>query len=121
MREWKRLPLCGCSLTCKIFPVAPLGFIPMSYLDPGQRRAIYAQITTKQAQLVAANTAYLSALGNSEIQGYSFSSGEGDQKANRRKPEEIRNEIAYLESDLCRLYRQINGKGIVNMNLRRRH
>lgn len=92
----------------------------MSYLDPSVQARLRAQITLKEAQLDAANTALSEALANSEIQSYKFSSGEGDQYASRRKPEDIQKSITILENAIERLYNRLGGKGIVNMNCRRR-
>lgn len=92
----------------------------MSCITSAERARIVAQINTKQAQLEAANAAYTAALSNVEIQTFRFDSGEGSQSTTRRKPAEISSEITRLESELNRLYRRLDGGGIVNMNLRRR-
>lgn len=91
----------------------------MSYLTAAIRARIAAQISVKEAQLTAANEALTAALGNSEIQTYRFDSGEGNQSATRRSPEEIQRVIARLERELDALYQRQRGGGIVNMNLRR--
>lgn len=92
----------------------------MSTLSASDRTRIITKIAQKERQLVAANAAYESALGNAEAQSYKFDSGEGQQSVTRRRPSEIRKEIDALESQIGRLYRQLNGTGLVNMNLRRR-
>lgn len=80
---------------------------------------IQAQLAQKRSQLAAANAAYEAALGNSEVQTYRFSSGEGDQSTTRRKPAEIRVEIKSLEQEIKRLERRLSGGGLCTMNLRR--
>jgi hypothetical protein len=92
----------------------------MSYLSSAIRTRIEQQIATKTAQLDAANTAYTAALANSEIQTFTLDTGEGKQSSTRRNPKQLLEVIRLLESDLDRLYRRLNGGGIVNMNLRRR-
>lgn len=91
----------------------------MAYLPPDIRARIEAQITSKTEQLAAVNTAYLNSLTNAEIQTYTLDTGEGKQSTTRRKPEELQRAIRILETDLERLYRRLNGGGLVNMNLRR--
>lgn len=92
----------------------------MSYLDPARRARLDAQIQVKESQLAAANDAYTAALSNSEIQTFTFNSGEGSQSSTRRNPDHILKQIRTLESDLNRLYNQRDGRGVFNMNLRRR-
>ena len=90
----------------------------MSYLNSSDRTRILSQIATKEAQLTAANTALTEALGT-DVQSYSFDSGEGKQSTTRRKLKELQDAVRGLEAELDRLYRRINGSGLVTMNLRR--
>lgn len=92
----------------------------MSYLSPNLEASLRAEIKIKEEQLAAANTALTAALSNSEVAGYKFNSGEGDQYVSRRKPQEIQESITILESAIARLYNRLYGRGVVNMNLRRR-
>lgn len=89
-------------------------------LTDARRARIKARITQKEAQLTALNTSYDAAISKSEISQYRFDSGEGSQSAKRRDPADILKSIASLESQLEYLYRQLNGGGLVRMNLRRR-
>ena len=92
----------------------------MGCLSPSQVAAIKAEITILDEQIAAAQTAYLSSLGNAEIETYRFDSGDGSQRADRRSPKQIREEIEALQSSRARLQRELNGTSNVNMNLRRR-
>lgn len=92
----------------------------MSYLDPSRQAQIRSRIATKEAQLASLNDAFSEAVKNAEIQSYKFDSGEGEQAATRRKPEDILKAIRLLEAEVDRLYGRLSGKGVVNMSLRRR-
>lgn len=92
----------------------------MSYLHPALRARILAQIQAKETLLADAEAAYSSSLKNSEIQTYSFDSGEGKQMTVRRKPVEIRKEIDAITAELNGLYSRLGSSGIVSMNMRRR-
>ena len=92
----------------------------MGCLTSSQVATIQAEITTLNTQITAAEAAYLSALGNSEIETYRFDSGDGSQRADRRKPKEIREEIESLQATRTRLQRKLSGTSNLNMNLRRR-
>lgn len=92
----------------------------MGCLTTSQVNEIKAEIATLDTQITALEAAYLSAIGNAEIEEYRFNSGEGNQTAIRRSPREIRIEIEALKSSRARLQRQLSGTSNVNMNLRRR-
>lgn len=93
----------------------------MGCLTSAQRTKIQAEITKKEAQLDLLNDSYLSAIQNSEVEEYSFSSGEGQQRTKRRRLKELRDEIEWLESAISLLYRKLYGKSLVNLNLRRKN
>jgi hypothetical protein len=92
----------------------------MGCLSPSQIAGIKAEISILDEQITAAQAAYLSSLGNAEIETYRFDSGDGSQRADRRNPATIRKEIEALKSSRARLSRELNGTSNVNMNLRRR-
>lgn len=91
----------------------------MSCLTSSQRTAIIAEIADLDLFIAAVKTAYLSSLGNAEIEEYRFDSGDGSQKTIRRKPSELKKEWDDLKSERARLARKLNGSANVNMNLRR--
>lgn len=80
---------------------------------------IEAEIARCDVYLVALDTAYTSAIGNSEIEKYRFDSGDGSQSAERRKPSEIREEMSAIQAKRDRLVRQLTGSGAVILRLRR--
>lgn len=92
----------------------------MSCLPSAIRARIIASITTKEAQLIVANAAYDAALSSADVEGYELDTKEGRQRTSLRSPSVISKEIARLESELERLYRRLEGGGLVNLNLRRR-
>lgn len=92
----------------------------MGYLSAKIRNRIKAKIALKESQLAAANAAYLQALGSADVESYKFDSREGKQETTLRSPSVILKQIEMLESDLDRLYRRLEGGGIISFNLRRR-
>ena len=92
----------------------------MSCIDSSTRTRILAQISKIETQLTALDTAFTEAVANAEVESYKFDSGEGSQQVKRRDPNDIQKLIDKLESRLAYLYRRLDGKGLVNMNLRRR-
>jgi hypothetical protein len=93
----------------------------MGCLPPSQVAAIKAAIAKLDALIDAAYTAYTAALTNSEIETYRFDSGEGSQRADRRAPAEIREEIENLEAARNRLARKLAGTSNTTINWRRRN
>jgi len=92
----------------------------MGCFSTSKRARIVARINTTTTQIEELETVYLEAIKNAEVEEYKFNSGEGSQQTKRRSPKQIREEIEALESSLDRLYAQLSGAGLVNMNLRRR-
>lgn len=92
----------------------------MGYLSSARKARIKARIVTKEAQLTAARTAYDAALASADTESYKFDSREGRQETVLRSPSVIAREIDRLESEIDRLYRKLEGGGLVSLNLRRR-
>lgn len=92
----------------------------MSCLSSTVRARITATLNKKLALLAILENAYEGMLSNIGVERYRFDSGEAAQWATMRKPGDVSKEIDRLESQISRLYRQLEGTGIVNMNLRRR-
>ncbi len=90
----------------------------MSCLTAGTIASIQARITTLQARLVIADTAYDAAL--IEIEEYRFDSGVGSQRVRYRKLGELQKAIDSIEARINSLQRRLLGKGISNMSLRRK-
>jgi wobble nucleotide-excising tRNase len=87
--------------------------INTSRADLEARRAQYVILLDK------AMVAYEDALTTSSLQEYTFNSGDGSQRALRRKPEEIRKEIEALEAAIAQIDKKLNGTGIIHVQLRR--
>ena len=92
----------------------------MSCLTSSQRAAITAEIADIDEMIAVIKAAYLSSLGNAEIETYRFDSGDGSQRADRRSPKQLKEQWDDLKSERARLQRALNGTSNVNMNLRRR-
>jgi hypothetical protein len=92
----------------------------MSCLTSAQRTAILAEIADIDEMIAAIKAAYLSALGNSEIETYRFDSGDGSQRADRRSPKELKDQWDDLLAMRGRLVRQLRGTLNVTLNFRRR-
>ena len=91
----------------------------MTCLTPERKAQLKARLTKKIAQLAAANLLYDELL-TDPTESYRFDSGEGSQQAKRKKLSTVQDQISILESEIDRLQTKLSGKGIVNMNLRRR-
>ena len=95
----------------------------MSCLSSTRRTRIRARIAQKEVQLTAANAAYDASLADGDVSKYRLDTGGGaggEQEVALRSPSVLLQQIQILESQLDRLYRQLEGGGLVNMNLRRR-
>jgi len=91
----------------------------MVYINSTRNARIRARIETKESQLTAAETALENAM--TEIESYSLNTGEGTQTTKHRKIEDLLEAIRILESEIDKLYRKLNGTGLINMNLRRKN
>lgn len=91
----------------------------MACITSSTRTRIIASIAAKEAVLAALYVAYTAAA--TEFEEYKFNSGEGSQQAKYRNLNEIKTNIDSLESEIDSLYRRLAGKGVINMNLRRKH
>ena len=89
----------------------------MVYIPSARRTRIQNRITAKEAALAAAEDALTAAM--VEVESYTLNTGEGSQTTKHRKIEDLEKTIRVLESQIDRLYRQLNGTGLINMNLRR--
>ena len=92
----------------------------MGCLTSSRVAAIKAEIVELDELIAVAKIAYKAALSNSEIETYRFDSGDGSQRADRRSPKQIREEIESLQATRNRLQRKLDGTSNVNMSLRRR-
>jgi len=77
------------------------------------------RLAKREASLVIAEASYDELLANN-VEMYRFDSTEGEQTTRRRKLQDIKNQVDSLQAEIDNIRRRLNGKGIVNMNLRRR-
>ena len=81
---------------------------------------VEAKIVTLQAQLVKAEAAYEASItGDYESYRKAFPGGIS-QRIDRRKPEDIRKEIEYIEAKISQQQRKLSGCANPSVNLRRR-
>jgi len=92
----------------------------MACITPARRTQLLTKISRLESQLETLYTAYETMI-SSGVSSYKFDSGEGSQSTNYRSLKEVSNEIERIESQIEKAYKQLNGGGIVNMNLRRKN
>jgi hypothetical protein len=91
----------------------------MSCINSNTAARIRARIIKNEALLEKAEAAL--ALSFTHIKEYRLDTGEGSQKTEYKDPRQLQQVIDSIESSLERDYRRLNGTGLVNMNLRRKH
>jgi len=84
-----------------------------------RRTALLAEKTQLETDIALLQTAYSSAVTNSEVESYKFDSGEGSQQTKRRSLAEIRKELRYLKAQLNHVLNELAGIGVMNVQLRR--
>ena len=87
-------------------------------LSTAERTRVLALIETKETELAAARTTYLSLLGK-EVKEYRLNTGEGSQWATRIDINTLGKQISALEREIDRLYGRLNGTNLMNIVLRR--
>jgi hypothetical protein len=92
----------------------------MACLSAARRTQLLARLEKVQEQLEKLYTAYDSAIEHSEVQKYNFNSTEGQQSTERRNPKDILKMIDMLEAKEDRIQRKLLGRGLANLNLRRK-
>ena len=92
----------------------------MAFVSSITRARIIADITTKEAQIAAANDTLTSML-SQEFEEYKFNSNEGMQQVRQRRLDELLKLIEHLEAHVNLLYRRLSGKAVHNLNVRRKN
>lgn len=82
-------------------------------------RKLRTEIQTKEAILDALNAALLA--GADEVGSYRLDTGEGSQQTKYRSLDELLRAISHMEATVESLYRRLNGTGLSNLNVRRKH
>ena len=91
----------------------------MTCINSTTRTRLLARLTKREASLVLAEASYDELLANN-VESYRFDSSEGEQQTKRRKLQDIKEQVDSLQAEIDNIRRRLDGKGIVNMNLRRR-
>lgn len=91
----------------------------MACLTSTERASILASIAEKEDQLTKANETYTALLQRTHDE-YRFNSGEGSEWVVARKLKDLQEAIEFLERSINLLYRRLNHKGVVAINLRRK-
>lgn len=91
----------------------------MGCLSSQQISDINAEIATLSTRLAALNTAYTGAISGG-IESYRLDSGENASAVKYRSLEDMQRAIDSTSSRIKTLKNQLAGRGIVNLNLRRK-
>ena len=89
----------------------------MAFISSALQTRLEARLAAKETRLAALYAADGPLDG---IKEYRIDTGEGSQRTEYFTPKELEQAIDILERQIDALYRKLSGKGLVNMNLRRR-
>lgn len=92
----------------------------MPYLAPTKKQYLLEKRARKQADLDEMEAA-LKASAYGGIASYQLNTGEGDQRTQYIRPEEIKKIISWLEGEIESINQELRGTGVVNLNLRRKN
>jgi hypothetical protein len=92
----------------------------MACLSPTQRAYLQADLVRINSQLEKAYESFDRALEAMDVEEYRFNSGEGSQQTKQYDIKKINVLIESLESRRDKIVRKLEGRGLVNMNLRRK-
>jgi len=91
----------------------------MGYLNSTERSTLIERRTEYETMLETVKATYTAELEN-PVEEYRFDSGEGSQRAKRRKLSELKEQIEWLEGEIDLINRRLKGSGIVTLNVRRK-
>lgn len=92
----------------------------MACISSAQRARLTADLAQVEAQLVIANASYTKALEAMDVEEYRFNSGEGSQMARQQDIKKLDAVIESLEARRDKIIRKLEGRGLVNLNMRRK-
>lgn len=92
----------------------------MACLTSSARARILADIAKVEAQILKAEESYDRALEAMDVEEYRFNSGEGSQMTRQADIKKLWSIIESLYARRDSLYRRLEGKRLVNLNLRRK-
>jgi len=90
----------------------------MTCITSSTKTRLEARLAVKIAQLEKADEAYDASL--TEVEEYRLNTGEGTQQMKYRDLKGLEDTISRLEAQIDAIYRRLEGKGIMNLNLRRK-
>ena len=89
------------------------------YLSPSKYERLTKRKASLEASLIKAEAALDAVLGAEGVKSYKFASGSGSQAATRASASDIHSMIMGLENALDYVIQELNGGGVVNINVRR--
>lgn len=92
----------------------------MACLTSSARARILADIAKVEAQILKAEESYDRALEAMDVEEYRFNSGEGSQMTRQADIKKLWSILENLYARRDSLYRRLEGKRLVNLNLRRK-
>ncbi len=92
----------------------------MACISASKKAMLLEQLTRVNTQIEKANDTLDRAIEAMDVEEYSFNSNEGTQKTKQADITKIEKLLETLYSRRDRILRQLQGRGLVNMNLRRK-
>ncbi len=92
----------------------------MACLTSAQRARLQARLAIIQDHIAKAEESFGKALESMDVEEYRFNSGEGSQMARQADIKKLNDVLESLYAQEDSVIRKLEGRGIVNMNLRRK-
>ena len=92
----------------------------MAVLSSAERTRIIARIAAIDAQITAAETAFVDSLATGGVSEFRLDTGEGSQRMVYRSPDELRKLIDHLITARDHFQQRLSGTGVCIVNMRRK-